>query len=177
MQANLLVLAGIGNSGPEHWQSQWQAELPSVYKLDHSNWDAPDRVVWEAELEEKLATMQRPVILVAHSLACLLVAHWAERSPCKSVTGALLVSVPNPDGTAFPEAAKNFSQVPMNPLPFPSLVVSSTNDPYGSTSFMQACASAWKSGFQSVGPCGHINASSNLGSWEYGKSLLHLIEA
>ena len=177
MQNTLLILAGIGNSGPEHWQSRWQDELPSVDKLDHSEWDAPDRIVWEHELEEKLAAMQRPVVLVAHSLACLLVAHWAQQSTKKLVAAAFLVSVPNPNEPEFPAKAKNFKNLPMNPLPFPSLVVSSTNDPYASAAFMQACAAAWGSRFQSVGPLGHINASSNLGSWEHGKSLLHLIEA
>jgi predicted alpha/beta hydrolase family esterase len=176
MKSPCLILAGIGNSGPEHWQSRWQAEDPTIERLEHSEWNAPDCVVWMRELEEALSTVGSKMVLVAHSLACLLVAHWAATSK-QRVAGALLVSVPDPAGSTFPAEASNFQRVPQRRLPFPSVVVSSSNDPYGTSQYMRGCASAWGSRFHSVGPLGHINASSNLGAWAEGKSFLHELGA
>ena len=176
MQARPLFLAGIGNSGPDHWQSLWQTANASAVKLEHSEWDTPDRFVWVRELEEALAQVASPVVLVAHSLACLLVAHWALASR-RTVTGALLVSVPDPAGPSFPAEAKNFGPVPLQRLPFQSIVVSSDNDPYGTSQYMLACANAWGSRFCSVGSLGHINASSGLGAWAQGQVWLHELGA
>ena len=175
MNPTPLILAGIGNSGAEHWQTLWQAEDPRFDKLEHSEWDAPDRVVWEAELEAKVAELGENVVLVAHSLACLLVAYWAA-STRQRVAGALLVSVPDPAGPSFPSSAVNFGGVPLTPLPFPSIVVVSTNDPYASAEFMKACAEAWGSDCRRVGALGHINAGSNVGNWPQGRAFLGELE-
>ena len=176
MNPPVLVLAGIGDSGPSHWQSIWQAADPSMVKLRHASWDAPDRRVWVDELESCIAACDRPPVLVAHSLACLMVAHWAAGSR-HAVAGALLVSVPDPEGPAFPAAATFFSPVPMRSLPFPSTVVASNDDPYGTVPFMRRCADAWGSRFQEVGALGHINAGSDLGAWPAGATLLRALVA
>lgn len=176
METIPLILAGIGNSGPEHWQTLWQAEEPRFEKLEHSEWDKPDRAVWVEELEAKLATLDENVVLVAHSLACLLVAHWSSSTE-RRVAGALLVSVPDPSGSNFPASATGFGNVPLRALPFRSVVVASTNDPYASAEYMKACAEAWGSSFQLVGEQGHINASSGLGRWPQGRAFLRELES
>lgn len=175
MTSTLLILAGIGNSGPEHWQSHWQRQYPDVAKLEHTDWDSPDRHVWVQELDEKVARLDRDVVLVAHSLACLVVAHWAASS-ARTIGGALLVSVPDPRGPSFPSNARHFEDVPMIRLPFPSVVVSSTDDPYATSGHMRACAAAWGSQFRSIGPAGHINAASNIGAWKQGQEFLSELE-
>ena len=167
----VLVLAGIGDSGPTHWQSLWLAADPSMGKLLHAQWHAPDRHAWVRELDAAIAACERPPLLLAHSLACLMVAHWAAGST-RAVAGALLVSVPDPHGPGFPAAALHFDAVPMQPLPCPSIVVASTNDPYGTLPFMRRCADAWGSCFVDVGPLGHVNAESGLGLWPQGLALL-----
>jgi serine hydrolase len=176
MNTNFLVLAGIFDSGPEHWQTIWQRGDASFDKLQHSDWETPDRAVWVSELADKVSQTAGPIVLVAHSLACLLVAHWAPTAP-DSVTGAFLVSVPDPSGPNFPVAARGFAPIPTARLRFASLVISSADDPYGSQEFMKRCARAWGSRFHSVGNCGHINADSNLGSWHEGRALLRGLEA
>ncbi len=171
MTQQALVLAGIYNSGPEHWQTIWQREDARFHKLEHSEWENPECSVWVRELEDEVARLGPNVTLVAHSLACLLVAHWAKTTQLR-VDGALLVSVPNALGPDFPSDAKNFDGEPLEPLPFPSTVVSSTDDPYGTSEFMQQRAQSWGSRFVSVGALGHINESSNVGAWEPGRALL-----
>jgi predicted alpha/beta hydrolase family esterase len=167
-----LVLAGIYNSGPAHWQTLWQQDDPRFVKLEHASWDHPDRFDWVDELEAEVALHGNNLVLVAHSLACLMAVHWAAQTR-RAISGALLVSVPDPAGPQFPQDATNFGNLPLAPLPFPSTLVCSDDDPYGSREHMQACATAWGSRFVAIGPCGHINASSNLGAWPQGRQLLH----
>jgi predicted alpha/beta hydrolase family esterase len=171
MTSRILLLAGIHNSGPLHWQTLWQNADPAIAKLEHDRWDRPDRHAWVEDLERELDRIGPRVTLVAHSLACLLVAHWAATTR-HAIDAALLVSVPDPEGPAFPADAKNFSPVPMARLGFRSTVVSSSDDPYGSEQHMRRCARAWGSEFVSIGARGHVNAASRLGSWDQGRDLL-----
>ena len=35
MKCDVLILAGLWNSGPAHWQSQWQERYPAWTKARH----------------------------------------------------------------------------------------------------------------------------------------------
>lgn len=167
----LLLLAGINDSGPGHWQTLWQQADPAIAKLEHDEWDRPDRLRWVQELEAEVDRLGPRVTLVAHSLACLLVAHWAATTR-HAIDGALLVSVPDPDGPAFPKDAKHFGRIPMLRLPFASTVVCSSDDPYGSEACMRGWAQTWGSRFVCIGARGHVNAASGLGTWDEGRTIL-----
>jgi predicted alpha/beta hydrolase family esterase len=170
-----LVLPGYGNSGPAHWQTLWEAEEASFRRVDLGDWDSPARDAWVARLEKAVAAETGDLVIVAHSLACLLVAHWAASAPAASldrVRSAFLVAPPDPAGPAFPPSAAGFAPVPRETLPFRSLVVASSDDPYGSLEWQGGLASAWGSGFSAVGAKGHINAASGLGDWPEGWRLL-----
>jgi predicted alpha/beta hydrolase family esterase len=173
--SQFLVLPGYGGSGPQHWQTLWEARDPAFRRVEQKDWDHPALPEWAQTLERAVAEADGEVILVAHSLACLLVAHWAAMSAqaVKSkVKAALLVGPPDPAGPAFPKDAVGFDPVPAGPLPFRSLVVSSTDDPYATVEFCLRCSQGWGSRFEVIGPKGHINASSGLGEWEAGLGLL-----
>ena len=171
MNTTALILPGIGNSGPAHWQSLWETTNPNFVRVQQRDWDRPVCEEWLGVLEKSAARSGVGTVLVAHSLACLLVAHWAARTHLK-VKGALLVAPPNPDGLNFPKEAVGFSPLPIKPFTFPSIVVASSNDPYASPEYAKACALAWGSRFVSAGAVGHINASSGLGQWREGFALL-----
>lgn len=171
MSTQVLVLPGIGNSGPEHWQSIWESENSSFRRVLQSDWDNPIRSVWEEKLEHTVSLSGSNTILVAHSLACLLVAHWAGNTR-QRIKAALLVAVPDPAWPIFPAEASSFAAVPRQPLPFQSIVVNSTNDPFGSLAHAQKCAAAWNSRLVTIGDAGHINAASGLGRWDEGRELL-----
>lgn len=176
MSSTVLILPGIGNSGPEHWQSLWGKANPSFARVRQRDWDRPVCSEWLDVLEKSVAGVGANAVLVAHSLACALVAHWAARTNFR-IKGALLVASPNPDGPNFPKEAVGFSPLPLKPLSFPSIVVASTNDPYGSVEFAKSMASAWGSCFVNIGPAGHINSKSGLGEWNEGFSLLQQLAA
>ena len=171
MSSHILILPGIGNSGPEHWQSLWEQSNPDMVRISQRDWDNPVCEEWASVLESTVSRLGSSVVVVAHSLACLVVAHWAA-APHSPIKAALLVAVPNPDGASFPSEAAGFSPLPKQQFAFPSIVVASANDPYGSLSHAEACAAAWGSRFVNIGAAGHINASSGLGQWPEGYALL-----
>lgn len=172
MSHPVLIVPGIGNSGPDHWQSRWQAAHPDWHRLQVADWNNVLCDDWVAALDSQLAMLGSNTLIVAHSLGCLTVAHWGALHMLP-VRGALLVAVPDPAAAAFPAtAARGFSPLPSRALPFPSIVVASSNDPYGSVSHAAACAAAWGSEFVDAGAHGHLNADSALGDWPQGYSLL-----
>jgi uncharacterized protein len=166
----VLILPGIGGSGPEHWQTAWEGLHPEYRRIHMPDWDAPELGVWLREIEAAVRAAASLPLVVAHSLGCLALAHWASRGG--RLHGALLVAVPDPEGPEFPEAARSFAPVPLTALPFPSRVAVSRNDPYGSVAFAARCAAAWHSELCDVGALGHINAESRLGDWPEGERLL-----
>lgn len=166
-----LTIPGIYNSDAGHWQTRWEALFPNATRVQQRDWDHPVCSEWVATLEQAVQQQTQPVILIAHSLGCLTLAHWAAQTQ-QTIQGALLVSVPDPQGVNFPKDAKGYEHTPLQTLPFKSIVVCSTNDPYGSEVHMQHCAKAWGSEFVTIGDYGHINASSGLGDWQQGQVLL-----
>lgn len=175
MASTVLILPGYGNSGEMHWQSLWEQKNPHFMRVYQDNWLLPEKESWVASLEKMLAQTEDEVILIAHSMACLVVAHWASR-PHKAIKAALLVAVPNPDEPAFPADAKGFENTPTTAFDFPSIVVASSNDVYASLEFAHKMAQAWGSEYVNVGEKGHINADSGLGFWDEGWKLLQKLE-
>lgn len=165
-----ITVPGIDGSGQAHWQSRWEASEPGFARFEPTSWDAPRLDDWVDALERAVAGTPGAV-LVAHSLGCLLVAHWAHRS-ASEVAGAFLVSVPDPDAPAFPEQASTFRKVPAHPVRFPALILSSSTDPYGSLDYQKVTATHWGAGHIDVGDHGHINDASSLGAWQQGRHLL-----
>ncbi len=170
-----LILPGLGNSGPEHWQSHWERQDPSCRRVSQAEWDTPRCDDWVATLDDAVAGQPGSVILVAHSSSCALVAHWTQRaepSLAANVRGALLVAPSDPDGPSYPPGPTGFSPVPLERLPFPSVVVARANDVYVSLDRAREYADAWGSRFVDVGMAGHVNAASGIGSWPAGYVLL-----
>ena len=172
MSATVLILPGIGNSGSQHWQSIWEQSHPEFVRVQQRDWDNPVCEEWVAAIEEAVRRATLDVVLVAHSLACLAVAHWAARAHAP-IKAALLVAVPHSNGPNFPKEAVGFSETPALPFSFPSTVVISTDDPYGSSVHSKQLARAWGSRVVQIGDCGHINASSGFGAWSEGYELLN----
>jgi predicted alpha/beta hydrolase family esterase len=166
----VLILPGFDNSGPEHWQTLWELRHPDWRRVNLGKWDAPACDDWVRALDVAVQACPSPPVLVAHSLACLLVAHWAYHSS-RIPKGAFLVAVPDPKGVSFPAAAQGFVPVPLVPFMFRSIVVASANDQLGSLAHAKHCAMAWGSMFIDIGEAGHINAESGHGEWNEGYEL------
>ena len=175
-----LILPGIGDSDAAHWQSQWQSSHKNILRVNQRDWENPLCTDWVDTLEQAVTKHGENVLLVAHSLGCLLVAHWAAHTNLK-VHGALLVAPPSseaaPAAAIFNTVATGFLPIPMKRLNFPSIVVASSNDPYSNLNFSKSCAEAWGSRFINIGDTGHINTSSGLGAWPEGFSFFEQLAA
>lgn len=172
----LIMLPGLGGSGRRHWHTHWEAREPAARRFAPSSWDAPDLTDWLDAVDAAVATVDEPPVLVAHSLACLLVAHWAVRRPA-GACGAFLVAPPDQQSPAFPPEVERFRPAPQGRLPFPALIVASTNDPYGALPPIRRLAADWGAGLVEVGALGHINAASGIGDWPQGWALLTAFRA
>lgn len=170
-----LILPGIGNSGADHWQSHWERQDPRCVRVMQDEWDAPACVVWVARLDDAIADQDETVVLVGHSSACALVAHWAQQADAEQrsrVRGALLVAPSDPTGPNYPVGPFGFAPVPLARLPFPSIVVASDDDQYVAPAVATQYAAAWGSRLVMLAGAGHINSTSGLGAWPDGYALL-----
>jgi predicted alpha/beta hydrolase family esterase len=174
----ILTVPGLNGSGPSHWQSLWEEARPDTIRVELGMWNTPHRNSWVTKLDQAIRAAQAPVILAAHSLGCLAVAWWSELSPQPygwPVAGALLVAPADADRTDVGAEIKAFAPTPSRPLPFPSIVVASTDDPWITIERAHSLASNWGSHFIDAGPQGHINAASGLGWWPEGQELLERV--
>lgn len=168
----VLLLPGWQNSGPLHWQSRWEA-LHGYTRVQQSEWMRPLRGDWMIQLEEAVLASPQPVVLVAHSLGCILTAAWASHSRnTQRVQAAFLVAPGDPEREELRPVLNSWSPVPLQRLPFPSMVLGSHNDPYCSIARSHSFATAWGAQWMDYGSSGHINADSDLGDWPEGHALL-----
>jgi predicted alpha/beta hydrolase family esterase len=169
-EMTVLLLPGLGDSGPEHWQTHWESEY-GYERVQQKDWDTPQVEDWVACLHERIVADDRPKVLVAHSLACSLVAYWA-RAHQGNVVSALLVAPSDVEGQNYPVGPLGFAPMPMWHLPFPTLVVAGDDDPYVPLQRGQAFASAWGSKYILLGGRGHLGSAAKLGRWPEGHALL-----
>lgn len=177
--ATVLVIPGWQNSGPMHWQSLWEQQDPIFLRVQQADWEKPRLESWLKRIFEEVAEAPSPTVFAAHSLGCIAVAHWAQMSPAQlsRIKGALLVAPADVERKDTPPPLKEFAPIPRATLPFPSIVVASSNDPYLSLERARELARLWGSRFVEIGAVGHINGDSGLADWPEGKRLLrHLIE-
>jgi len=164
-QTPVLVVPGLHGSGPTHWQTQWQRTHVGMVRVLQADWSVPDLDRWAERIGASAKERATPPIVVAHSFGCLAAVHAALEGDVE-FAGALLVAPADPDRFGIPFAALD------EPLPFPSILVASTNDPWLKVTKAGALAVTWGSKLVTMSDAGHINASSGHGEWPEGLFLL-----
>ncbi|MDK1373039.1 MULTISPECIES: alpha/beta hydrolase [unclassified Sinorhizobium] len=167
-EADILIVPGYTNSGPAHWQSRWERKLSTARRVEQAEWSKPVREDWVARMVEAVNAGQKPVVIIAHSLGVATAIH-ALPHCAKKIAGAFLVAPPDVANPKIrPKHLMTFGPYPRDPLPFPSLMVASRNDPFGSYEHAGDIANAWGSFLVDAGEAGHINAESGHGPWPEG---------
>lgn len=167
----VLVVPGWRNSGPGHWQTLWADTLAGAMRVEQDDWVVPSRRAWVGAIERAVLEAPAPVVIAAHSLGCIGVAHLPDAAAAR-VAGALLVAPADPERRAV---LADFAPVPHARLPYPSIVVGSGNDPYCPARLSSAYARAWGSDFVRVNEGGHIHVESGHGPWPLGLALLRTL--
>lgn len=172
-ETSILILPGWQDSGPEHWQSLWLKKYPNAVKVEMQDWMHPKKDDWVATLNDYVSRYDE-VVLCCHSLACPTIAHWAKKHPesTAKVKGALLVAPGDADMPDFPKEMQGFSPIPLDPLPFKTILVTSDNDKWVSPSRAELFAKSWGARLVNIGPHGHINTDAGFGDWPGGERLL-----
>lgn len=167
----VLIVPGLNDSGPDHWQTRWQRLHPSFERVEQARWDRPDLSAWSERLVHVLRRSSRPTLIVAHSFGCLATMHAAGVGDCR-IAGALLAAPADPDKFGVAHLLQHAT------LSCPAIVVGSANDPWMASDRTAYWAGRWNCAFVNAGALGHINAESELGGWPFGLSRLqHLIDA
>ena len=167
-----LILPGWQGSGPDHWQSRWERRH-GHQRVEQHDWMRPLRGDWTARLEDVVSAQPGPVLLAAHSLGCILTAWWAAHTRhADRIAGALLVAPPDIERDDNRQQIPGWAPPARQRLPFPAVLVASSDDPFGSLESATRLASDWGADLLNLGPKGHINADSGLGDWDEGHALL-----
>ena len=163
-----VIVPGWRDSGPGHWQSLWAGRLETAVRVQQDDWITPSRKAWVASLARTILLQGEPVVVVAHSLGCIATTHLPpEAAAC--IHGALLVAPADPERRSI---LSDFAPVPYQKLPYRSVLVASSNDPYCPVRLAGAYARAWGSEFVRIQNGGHINIESGHGEWPLGAALL-----
>lgn len=165
----VVIVPGWRDSGPRHWQSLWARQLAGARRVVQEDWFNPKRGPWVDALARCILDTEGPVVVAAHSLGCIAAVHLPEHA-ARRVQGALLVAPADPERRA---ALHEFAPVPCERLPYRSILVASSNDPYCPARRAGSYARSWGSEFVRLPDAGHINVESGHGEWPLGLALLH----
>lgn len=168
MTQRIIIVPGWRDSGPGHWQSLWAERLQDAERVVQDDWVSPRREAWVGTLEQLILARPERVVIAAHSLGCIATSHLGAEAAAR-VEGALLVAPADPERRA---ALVDFAPVPYARLPYRSIVVASTTDPFCPVRLAGAYARAWGSEFVRIQNAGHINVDSGHGDWPLGLALL-----
>lgn len=184
MSLTVLIVPGLRDKAPAHWQTWLHDELNgqgqpvvSVPPMGRENLDLQVRI---DSIDQAIDTLTGPVFVVAHSAGCTLLAHWANQSSrVGRVICALLVAPPDletpmPEGYPSLDAlrAGGWYPLPTRKLPFLSWVGVSRNDPLSSVQVVHQNAKAWGSELIDLGEVGHVNPQAGYGPWPEGLKLV-----
>ena len=162
---NYLIIPGLGNSGPEHWQTYFEQAGENFIRINQQEWNAPLCRDWVTTIDKVISSYESStVVLIGHSLGCTTIAHWAKESG-KVIKGAMLVAPSDIENPVYTFPAVGFAPIPTDIINFPTIVVASTNDPWVSLERATFFADQWGSKLINIGDAGHINADSGFGKW------------
>ena len=171
-----LIIPGLGNSGEDHWQTHFEKSGGNFQRIEQKEWDAPACLDWVENIQKAVSQFDsKDVVLVAHSLGCTAVVQWAKKYKTK-IKGAFLVAPSDIENPVYTFQATGFTPIPLEKLPFPSLVVASTNDVWVSEKRARFFAENWGSNLINIGKAGHINADAGYGIWPEGLEKLKIFE-
>lgn len=172
-----IIIPGLHNSDENHWQSHWERLNPHDFRrVQQQNWEAPDCETWIQTIESSLADFPKEdLILIGHSIGCMAIVKWHQKYQHR-IRGALLVAPSDAEQAGFPNYISGFSPIPKKTLPFPSIVVASTDDHVTRLERAQTFAEHWGSRLVILENAGHIESKSGFGPWPEGLDLLQTFE-
>ena len=165
---DIIIVPGLSGGTADHWYSRWEQKLPTARRVEQADWHRPNLASWTGRLVAAVEAATRPVVLVAHSLGVITVAHAAHRIS-ERVVGAFLVAAPSGRALSAIEAVDPaFGEPRQTSLPFPAVLVASRDDPHVPYAASEAMARALGAELVDAGASGHLDEASGHGPWPEG---------
>lgn len=169
---NYFIVPGLGNSGPEHWQTFFEKSGSNFQRINQREWDAPTCEDWISTIDKALSGYDlSTVVLIGHSLGCSTIAHWAVKYQ-RQIKGALLVAPSDLESPQYTFPSTGFAPIPLRKINFRTIVVASADDVWVSLDRASFFAEQWGSEFINIGNAGHINVAGGYTNWEEGLEIL-----
>jgi uncharacterized protein len=177
----VLIIPGLRDHVAEHWQTLLAARLPNCRTVPPLETDKLSLAARVEAIQRELDGIDGPVVLVAHSAGVLMAVHWAARHS-RPILGALLATPPDlnttwPSQYPSPDVLQEhgWSPLPRGALPFPSIVVASSNDHLASLEAVREMAGDWGAALVELGAVGHLNPASGYGEWPQAEELIEAL--
>jgi len=165
----VLVVPGLHDSGPAHWQTWLQAHFRHALRVEQADWGRADLASWAQRIELTVARHPHARwVAVGHSFGCLALARYLAQGG-QGIHAALLVA------PADPEKFAASPLLPQAPLAIPSVLMASETDPWMRLEAARAWARAWGTQFINLGDVGHINTESGFGPLPQAKTVVELL--
>ncbi len=178
MTATVLFVPGLRDHVEDHWQTHAARQFPGSVTVAPLVTDRLSCTARVAALDAALQAIPGPVVIAAHSAGCLMVAAWAS-SATRAIKGALLATpadVESPLPAGYPTLAEldagGWLPMARSPLPFPTIVAASRNDPLARFERVAQLADSWDAELVDAGAVGHLNSATGFGPWLAGCQLI-----
>lgn len=172
MNTQYFIIPGYGNSGPNHWQTYFESQLPNCKRIEQKSWDKPLCEDWVNTIHEAImASTPENIVLVSHSMGGIAIALWAQKFNIK-IKGAFIVAPPDLENPYMDLGLESFTPIPQIKLPFKSIIVASDSDHWITLDRSKEFAQNWGSKLIVLENAGHINSSAGFGKWDTGLELL-----
>ena len=166
--ADILIIPGLGNAGPDPWQSRWQAKMATARRVEQAHWDDPDPADWAIRIAVAVNAAARPVVLIAHSCGVVAALQAGAHYLPGRLRGAFLVAPADVEAAPPGSELRRFAPLTAAKLDFSAVLIASRNDPFASFARSEALAQALGADFVDAGLSGHINTDSGHGPWPEG---------
>ena len=168
---DILIIPGLGGSGPDHWQNRWSQKLSTARIIEQEDWLNPRHDDWVAAIKREIAQSARPVVLIGHSLGAYAAASAIDEETREKIAAAFLVAPPDPDSAdvrSFLIDPTFKEKAPQTALQVPGVIVASRSDALADYAYAEKLALLWGLDLADAGDAGHINAESGHGPWPEG---------
>jgi predicted alpha/beta hydrolase family esterase len=175
----VVLVPGLRGHVEDHWQTRLAASIPGAHTVTPLGRTNPALRARVTLLDQVVEQVAGPVVLVAHSAGVLVTAHWAAQYSPTGVVGALLATPPTLADelpAEYPSIAElrahGWLPIPRSPLPFPSILATSSTDPLTNPVRLRSLAASWGSRVHGLGAVGHLNPASGFGNWPEAVQLI-----